>query len=48
VFFSHLDIFFWKDIVKFICPFLHRVIDFLEFAFLSSLYILVISPLSDI
>jgi hypothetical protein len=39
---------FGKCSVQFSCTFLYWFIDFGEFSFLSSLYILGISPLSDV
>jgi hypothetical protein len=48
--FRHLDFFLWKRSVQFICPLLLWVIDFFGGGvnFLSSLYIVLINPLSDV
>jgi hypothetical protein len=47
-FLIHFHFFLWKS-SQFFCPFLHLVIDFGgKLSFLSSLYILVVNPLSDV
>jgi hypothetical protein len=48
VLFGHLDFSFEKDLFSSVTHFFNGSLIFEEFSFLSSLYILYISPLSDV